>query len=270
MRASRLMCVGLVCSAAQAAPIVFAPAAPYAWVSEVDTVFGPIAPHALDITLPETQSGATITPTSVYQQYNSPSTSSMPVLLAFRSGGGVQYALEHVANFGYWDIPLQGSPTSYDAPRAYAAGSAVSASAVWADMVTVAWTNGFGSFRRGYSVFTDLGHFEARSVPADFVAGLKLTIAGQTHYGWMHVMWVADGDRGRFDVAQWAYESLANTPIRVPCAADFNFDGATDLFDYLDFVDAFASGLVSADFNHDAAVDFFDYLDFVASFSQGC
>ena len=54
------------------------------------------------------------------------------------------------------------------------------------------------------------------------------------------------------------------------CGADFNGDGAVDFFDYLDFVDAFSSGVVAADFNDDGSVDFFDYLDFVDSFSIGC
>ncbi len=55
-----------------------------------------------------------------------------------------------------------------------------------------------------------------------------------------------------------------------PCQADFNADGTVDFFDYLDFVDVFASGATSADFNNDSIVDFFDYLDFVDAFSLDC
>ncbi|MBU6412233.1 MAG: hypothetical protein KGS45_02060 [Planctomycetes bacterium] len=54
------------------------------------------------------------------------------------------------------------------------------------------------------------------------------------------------------------------------CFADFNNDGTTDFFDYLDFVAAFSSNNPSADFNLDQVIDFFDYLDFVAEFSVGC
>jgi hypothetical protein len=54
------------------------------------------------------------------------------------------------------------------------------------------------------------------------------------------------------------------------CRADFNNDGTSDFFDYLDFVSAFDSENVSADFNNDGTVDFFDYLDFVAAFDVGC
>ena len=54
------------------------------------------------------------------------------------------------------------------------------------------------------------------------------------------------------------------------CAADFNADGTLDFFDYLDFVDAFASGGSGADFNGDTVTDFFDYLDFVDAFATGC
>ncbi|MDX2146808.1 MAG: GC-type dockerin domain-anchored protein [Planctomycetota bacterium] len=55
-----------------------------------------------------------------------------------------------------------------------------------------------------------------------------------------------------------------------PCAADFNRDGQADLFDYLDFVAAFAAEEPRADFNASGQVDLFDYLDFAAAFASGC
>ncbi len=54
------------------------------------------------------------------------------------------------------------------------------------------------------------------------------------------------------------------------CPADFNRDGITDFFDYLDFVDDFSANSPAADFNRDSVIDFFDYLDFVDAFSSGC
>ncbi len=54
------------------------------------------------------------------------------------------------------------------------------------------------------------------------------------------------------------------------CPADFNGDGSTDFFDYLDFVDAFSSEDPAADFNNSGTIDFFDYLDFVDAYSAGC
>lgn len=54
------------------------------------------------------------------------------------------------------------------------------------------------------------------------------------------------------------------------CRADFNCDGVTDFFDYLDFVAAFAANEPAADFNQDEVIDFFDYLDFVDRFSLRC
>ncbi|MBU6412354.1 MAG: hypothetical protein KGS45_02680 [Planctomycetes bacterium] len=56
----------------------------------------------------------------------------------------------------------------------------------------------------------------------------------------------------------FAYSSLA----------DFNSDAVVDLFDYLDFVAAFAANDPTADFNNDFAIDFFDYLDFLVIFSR--
>ncbi len=54
------------------------------------------------------------------------------------------------------------------------------------------------------------------------------------------------------------------------CRSDFNADGTVDIFDYFDFVAAFAAEETAADFNNDGLVDFFDYLDFLLPFSTGC
>lgn len=64
--------------------------------------------------------------------------------------------------------------------------------------------------------------------------------------------------------------ATSNTVSVSVCASDFNCDGTTDFFDYLDYVAAFAGNVPSADFNEDSTIDFFDYLDFVSSFSTGC
>ncbi len=75
----------------------------------------------------------------------------------------------------------------------------------------------------------------------------------------------------------WHIEYLHNAAVAVfdglgtpACPADFNDDGVLDLFDYLDFVEAFAANLPSADYNNDFVIDFFDYLDFIDAFSLGC
>jgi hypothetical protein len=61
---------------------------------------------------------------------------------------------------------------------------------------------------------------------------------------------------------------LLRTPSR--CRADFNSNGTVDLFDYLDFVQAFANEESAADFNGNGTIDFFDYLDFAEEFAAGC
>lgn len=65
--------------------------------------------------------------------------------------------------------------------------------------------------------------------------------------------------------ANWAFYRRA---LPTPC--DFNNDGSSDFFDYLDFVAAFSEQTRQADINGDQVVDFFDYLDFVAAFALGC
>lgn len=67
--------------------------------------------------------------------------------------------------------------------------------------------------------------------------------------------------------AHYAALGAGATP---PCLADYNGDCAVDLFDYLDFVNAFSTSAFGADFNNDGAIDLFDYLDFVQAFSAGC
>ena len=64
--------------------------------------------------------------------------------------------------------------------------------------------------------------------------------------------------------------ALPHRQLAALCDSDFNGDGSTDFFDYLDFVDAFSGGETSADFNLDGAVDFFDYLDFVDAYTSAC
>ncbi len=59
-------------------------------------------------------------------------------------------------------------------------------------------------------------------------------------------------------------------PRAVPCPSDFNSDGVSDFFDYLDFVSDFSTSQPRADFNGDSVIDFFDYLDFVNVFSNRC
>ncbi|MDX2146508.1 MAG: GC-type dockerin domain-anchored protein [Planctomycetota bacterium] len=54
------------------------------------------------------------------------------------------------------------------------------------------------------------------------------------------------------------------------CPADFNQDFQGDIFDYLDFADAFAREDPLADLNSNGGVDFFDYLSFVELFARGC
>ncbi|MBU6412255.1 MAG: hypothetical protein KGS45_02170 [Planctomycetes bacterium] len=68
----------------------------------------------------------------------------------------------------------------------------------------------------------------------------------------------------------WSLDYRADSIDAVYCASDFNADGISDFFDYLDFVADFSSGDARADFNVDGVIDFFDYLDFVAAFSSGC
>jgi hypothetical protein len=83
---------------------------------------------------------------------------------------------------------------------------------------------------------------------------------------------LADAGRYRCEIADGCGNTQFSSAavVTVSHRADFNSDGVVDFFDYLDFVQAFATGSNAADFNGDGAVDFFDYLGFVDAFATGC
>ncbi len=58
--------------------------------------------------------------------------------------------------------------------------------------------------------------------------------------------------------------------LRLDCYGDFNRDCSFDVFDFLDFQNAFAAGDMAADCDSDGALTLFDFLCFQNAFSAGC
>jgi hypothetical protein len=60
--------------------------------------------------------------------------------------------------------------------------------------------------------------------------------------------------------------------IRPPsdCYPDFTGDGVLDLFDFLDYVNAFNAGEDRADCDQEGGLDLFDFLCFTNAFNEGC
>ncbi|MEQ9096393.1 MAG: S8 family serine peptidase [Phycisphaerales bacterium] len=56
----------------------------------------------------------------------------------------------------------------------------------------------------------------------------------------------------------------------VDCRADFDGNGVLDIFDFLAFQNAFASGDLAADFDGDGVLNIFDFLAFQNEFAAGC
>ncbi|MFI4916382.1 MAG: S8 family serine peptidase [Phycisphaerales bacterium JB060] len=56
----------------------------------------------------------------------------------------------------------------------------------------------------------------------------------------------------------------------VDCRADFDGSGTLDIFDFLAFQNAFASGDMAADFDGDGELTIFDFLAFQNEFAAGC
>ncbi len=119
----------------------------------------------------------------------------------------------------------------------------------------------------GLNEHSVLGNFDAAGAGDFSITMVGFTDDNPTHSqktGTMLVRCRLSGSCGE------AMSDAAQLEIIECCLADFNRDGVLDFFDYLDFVDAFASGDIYSDFNEDGIVDFFDYLDFVDGFSTGC
>lgn len=60
-----------------------------------------------------------------------------------------------------------------------------------------------------------------------------------------------------------------HTPMSAARGADFNADGAIDIFDYLAFVEAWHEGSPRADLDGDGVVDQADYLEFLREYDAG-
>ncbi|MEQ8316243.1 MAG: GC-type dockerin domain-anchored protein [Phycisphaerales bacterium] len=63
---------------------------------------------------------------------------------------------------------------------------------------------------------------------------------------------------------------LTATVVGGACRADFDGNGRLDIFDFLAFQNAFASGDLAADFDGDGALTLFDFLAFQNEFGAGC
>ena len=75
--------------------------------------------------------------------------------------------------------------------------------------------------------------------------------------------------RGNRRLADLWIEQLAQAAID-PCPADVNFDGAADILDFLEFIDAFGSAREWTDLTGDASIDILDFLEFFDAFGTGC
>ncbi|UYV12042.1 MAG: hypothetical protein NCW75_12145 [Phycisphaera sp.] len=68
-------------------------------------------------------------------------------------------------------------------------------------------------------------------------------------------------------------DNIGGVSVRVEpavCEADLNLDGSLDLFDLLEFQNAFDVNNLVADFDGDGVLTIFDFLAFQNAFSAGC
>jgi len=229
----------------------------FVWRPYNSACYGPVGTY-LDISQPLSQSGH---PTSFTLHYSQlcyiGSTCSGPYTFGvFAGGGSVQLASGSTVSFRANCTMAQ---YQYDGPRGYQRGEWIDGSANW-----------------GGGFITDVGE---ANYPVTWVGqrfgfwGVRVLLSDGWHYGWV----AASGSQtaspnawqGRYRPGAYALEMTPNTPIRVPCRADINFDGVIDFFDYLDYVALFAAGNSAARYNSDTVLDFFDYLDFLVDYAAG-
>jgi hypothetical protein len=94
--------------------------------------------------------------------------------------------------------------------------------------------------------------------------------------GWWSFTLQADGTGGAWDKMEifnlqnneWAFRIYAETGE--DCYADFDGNGALDLFDFLAYVNSFNAGEDAANCDGEGGLDLFDFLCYVNAFNEGC
>ncbi|MBO6738448.1 MAG: hypothetical protein JJ916_01185 [Phycisphaerales bacterium] len=77
-----------------------------------------------------------------------------------------------------------------------------------------------------------------------------------------NLIYIASGDTGA--------RVLSLDGCTIPCAIDYNNDGALDFFDVTAFITAFNDMNPSADINNDNEFNFFDITAFIVAYQNGC
>ena len=126
-------------------------------------------------------------------------------------------------------------------------------------------------------------------------ATLRVVAAGASSYQWLHngeeienatsstlnIPALSSATAGTYEcVVTNDCGSVTSAPATLaPCLANYNCDTESDILDFLDFIDDFAScenapapcgSISNADVNGDTFVDILDFLDFIDSFGSGC
>lgn len=104
------------------------------------------------------------------------------------------------------------------------------------------------------------------AIPATIAAPIRIDLFTETMYYQAYEWPMTASTVTRVDEL---VEGSATITI-VACRADFNEDGAADLFDFLAFMNAFDAGDPLADFDFDGELTLFDFLAFQDRFDQGC
>ncbi len=179
----------------------------FAWNHSVILPGAPTIPgQSLDVTMPASQSGA-VTPFGLVYQTVSVTTSGELTPATIEA----QSANVRIAGDGEEVVFVVGGGTfwRFIAARTYDVGESVGPGASWDPRATV-------------GVFGGPVGGDVPIVGPSAVVGVRLTMSGATHYGWVWLQWdevTPHFNRLQYRPTMWAYETEANTPALVTIPA---------------------------------------------------
>ena len=222
----------------------------------------PMGRPYLDVTQSSLQSGTTLIPQALTFDIRPFVTSSdweerrftgvVNVENNLDIAGGEPVMIDHWQ--GVWTV------LTFVPPRVFGAGEFVGADETFVDRAVLEGSVYIVSMRQSFELVTS----------DDFYIGVRFTLAGQLHYGWVRI--VRPPTTAQPMPYEWAYETTPGAAIRIPggCAADWNQDGTVNSADFFDFLTVFLANDPAGDFNNDAIVNSADFFEFLTAFFVGC
>lgn len=278
-----LIASGLIASAvissAEGAPVIFENPAPgFTWQYTQNCISLELGLRLfLDVTQPwnaqalsdATHNNCSYRPSSLCLRWNPTGGPSQPTRMFpdISWGGSPGTGLAFETPYLYQLRVSPSGPELISPPKFFNAGELIGPGANWTP----------GTNNTSVWIFGNGGYVQTPIVRGCKSWGVRIRIAGQTHYGFVSVVGPSPLNSSvvPWVPVAWGYESEPNTPIAAympTCAlADLNNDGSVNVEDLATFLGAFGSQTASSyrcDFDGSRNVDTGDLVTFLGAF--GC